>query len=85
MTCPRVLLYDTVREFFRGPDMTDAKPNQPSELPRSLEGHDIPAERLAAIRPLVADLAATALAVSRGLPFQADAADFVRVLEAEKD
>ena len=52
-------------------------------MPRSLEGHVIPPDRLAQILPLVADLAATALAVSRDLSFQADAADFVHVLETE--
>ncbi len=54
-------------------------------LPVSLEGHTIPEQRLAAIRPLVADLARSMLAVSADLPFQADAADFVRVLESEGD
>ena len=52
-------------------------------LPKSLEGHAIPEERLASIRPLVVALAETALKVSRELPFQADAADFVAVLERE--
>lgn len=52
-------------------------------LPTSLEGHTIPEQRLAAIRPVAADLARSMLAVSQGLPFQADAADFVRVLETE--
>ena len=54
-----------------------------TDLPKSLDGHTIPDARLAAIRPLVASLAETALAVSQQLPFQADAADFVRVLETE--
>ena len=52
-------------------------------LPTSLEGHTIPEQRLAAIRPVAADLARSMLAVSQGLPFQADAADFVRVLKTE--
>jgi hypothetical protein len=49
----------------------------------SLEGHVVPKERLELIRPHVAALAATALAVSDELPLQADAADFVAVLERE--
>jgi hypothetical protein len=62
-------------------------PTKPGEaaLPASLEGHTIPEQRLAAIRPLVADLSRAMLAVSQTLPFQADAADFVRVLETEGD
>lgn len=52
-------------------------------LPKSLEGHSVPEERLAQIQPLVAELAKTALAISQELPFQADAADFIAVLEAE--
>ncbi len=66
--------------------MPEAKsPGADTALPKSLEGHTIPEERLAQIRPLVAELAKTALAVSRELPFQADAADFIGVLEAEAD
>jgi hypothetical protein len=52
--------------------------------PASLTGHDVPAERLAMVLPHVRTLAETALAVSDQLPLQADAADFVAVLEAEE-
>lgn len=62
--------------------MPDSKPADKA-MPKSLEGHTIPEERLASIRPLVTVLAETALKVSRELPFQADAADFVAVLERE--
>ena len=62
-----------------------SKPSTDAALPTSLQGHAIPELRLAAIRPLVADLARSMLAVSQDLPFQADAADFVRVLETEGD
>lgn len=64
--------------------MSDNKTPQ-APLPTSLEGHVIPEQRLATIRPLVADLSRSMLAVSQSLPFQADAADFVRVLETEGD
>ena len=64
--------------------MPDPKAGEPA-LPTSLEGHTIPEQRLSAIRPLVADLARSMLAVSQSLPFQADAADFVRELENERD
>lgn len=60
-----------------------AEPQPPPPLPMSLEGHVVPKERLELIRPHVAALAATALAVSDELPLQADAADFVAVLERE--
>lgn len=52
-------------------------------LPQSLEGHTVPEDRLEQINLLVADLAKSALVVSRDLPFQADAADFIAVLERE--
>ncbi|MGH6814920.1 MAG: hypothetical protein ACREC6_04390 [Hyphomicrobiaceae bacterium] len=54
-------------------------------MPKSLEGHDVPQERLDLIRPHVAALSATALQVSDTLPLSADVADFVRTLEAEKE
>jgi hypothetical protein len=57
----------------------------PGGLPTSLEGHTIPEDRLAQIRAHTADLARTALAVSRELPFEADIADFVAVLEREAE
>jgi hypothetical protein len=63
--------------------MPDTKPDK-AELPRSIEGHTIPEPRLALIRPHVATLAETALAVSKELPFQADIGDFVAVLEKEE-
>lgn len=65
------------------------KPSAPKQaaaepaLPRSLDGHTIPPERLAMIGPHMALLAATALAVGNTLPLQADAADYARVLEEE--
>ena len=59
-------------------------PAEPQSRPVSLEGHDIPAERLALILPHVRLLAETALAVSNELPLQADAADFAATLEAEE-
>lgn len=52
-------------------------------LPKSLDGHTVPTERLELIAPHVALLSATALAVSNTLPLQADVTDYVRVLEAE--
>ena len=79
------LLYDWVAQTDVGPWMPVSQPKNDNEMPHSLEGHDIPEARLGVILPLVAELSKTALAVSRGLPFQADAADFVRTLEAEKD
>ncbi len=63
--------------------MSDANKAATEPLPKSLEGHSIPQERLAAIRPLIAGLSETMLTVSAALPFQADYADFVRVLEQE--
>ncbi len=60
-------------------------PTEPLALPKSLEGHTIPPERLELIEAHIAGLAATALAVSDELPLQADAGDFVAALEAEKD
>lgn len=62
--------------------MSETKPN-PSPLPKSLEGHEVPQERLDAILPHVAVLAAAALKVSDTLPLSADASDFVRELERE--
>ena len=57
---------------------------QASSIPTSLQGHDIPPERLAMIAPHIKALAETALGVSNELPLQADAADFVAILEAEE-
>lgn len=63
--------------------MTEAQRTPPS--PKSIEGHTVPPERMAMIEPHMAILAAAALEVSDMLPLQADAADFVAVLEAEAD
>ena len=52
-------------------------------LPKSLEGHTIPQERLELIAPHILALASTALAVSDTLPLSADVSDFIRVLESE--
>ena len=60
-------------------------PIEPPTLPKSLQGHAIPPERLELITPHMEGLAATALAVSDELPLQADAGDFVAVLEVEED
>jgi hypothetical protein len=60
---------------------TDPAPASPT--PTSLQGHDIPPERLALITPHIKALAETALAISNELPLQADAADFAATLEAE--
>ena len=60
--------------------MAESDPN----LPKSLEGHTIPKERLDLIAPFVAMLSETALKVSDTLPLEADFADFVRVLESEE-
>lgn len=62
--------------------MSEKKPEQ-SPLPKSLEGHEIPQERLDAILPHVAVLAAAALKVSDTLPLSADVSDFIRELERE--
>jgi len=62
--------------------MADTKKSSDA-LPKSLEGHTIPEERLTQIRAHAAELSVTALAVSKELPFQADFGDFVRVLESE--
>lgn len=52
--------------------------------PTSLQGHDVPPERLALILPHVRSLSETALAISDQLPLEADAGDFVATLEAEE-
>jgi hypothetical protein len=52
--------------------------------PASLTGHEVPPERMALITPHVRALAETALAISTGLPLQADAGDFAATLEAEE-
>lgn len=57
---------------------------KPSPLPASLEGHVVPPERMVLIEPHIEALAATALAVSDEVPLQADAGDFVAILEAEE-
>ena len=54
-----------------------------SKLPKSLEGHTIPQERLDIIIPFVEALSETARKVGDTLPLEADAADFIRVLESE--
>ena len=53
------------------------------KLPKSLEGHTVPKERLDLILLIIAALSETALKVSDTLPLSADGADFVRTLEAE--
>lgn len=53
------------------------------KLPKSLTGHTIPKERLDLIIPFVEELSETALKVGNTLPLQADAADYIRVLESE--
>lgn len=53
------------------------------KLPKSLEGHTIPMERLEIIIPFVDGLAETALKVGDTLPLEADASDYIRVLESE--
>ena len=62
--------------------MADAGTDQP-KLPKSLEGHTVPKERLELILPIIAALTETALKVGDTLPLSADSADFVRTLEAE--
>jgi hypothetical protein len=60
--------------------------DQPAELPplpKSLEGHTVPNERLELISLHMQALADTALRVSETLPLGADAYDFIRVLETE--
>jgi hypothetical protein len=54
------------------------------KLPKSLEGHTLPQERLEVILPFVEALSETALKVSDTLPLEADPADFIRVLESEE-
>ncbi len=44
----------------------------------------VPPERMVLIEPHIEALAATALAVSDEVPLQADAGDFVAILEAEE-
>jgi hypothetical protein len=71
------------------PERAPAVPNNPelsqaSRIPTSLQGHDVPPERVALIGPHIKSLAETALAISNELPLQADAADFVATLEAEE-
>jgi hypothetical protein len=61
----------------------EEKPATMPPLPKSLEGHTIPKERLELILPHMLALANTALAVSDTLPLGADASDFIRVLETE--
>ncbi len=65
--------------------MLTKPPAAPALLPQSLQGYDIPEERLALIRPHMAALAATALAVSDDLPLQADGGDFAATLDAEQE
>lgn len=54
------------------------------KLPKSLEGHIVPKERLELILPFVQGISETALKVGDTLPLEADAADFLRVLESEE-
>lgn len=53
------------------------------KLPKSLEGHMIPKERLELIVPIIDALAETARKVGDTLPLGANEADFIRVLERE--
>lgn len=62
--------------------MAEKPPELPS-LPKSLEGHTIPTERLELIHLHILALASTALRISDALPLGADVSDFIRVLEAE--
>lgn len=52
-------------------------------VPKSLDGREIPRERLEQIAAHMAMLAETALAVSNTLPLQADGGDFVAVMDRE--
>jgi hypothetical protein len=63
---------------------TNSPPAPAASLTTSLQGYDIPPERLALITPHIKALAETALSISNALPLQADAADFVATLEAEE-
>ena len=53
------------------------------KLPKSLDGHSIPQERLDLIFPIIDALADTALKVNDTLPLGANEADFIQVLETE--
>lgn len=53
------------------------------KLPKSLEGHSIPQERLDLILPIMDALAETALKVNDTLPLGVNEADFFSVLESE--
>lgn len=69
--------------------MPDDKPTPESPkreaMPRSLDGHVVPPERLAAIGEHMAVLSATALAVNDTLPLQADAGDFAAEMDKEAE
>jgi hypothetical protein len=56
---------------------------QSPTMPKSLEGHTIPKERLDVVLPFVSMLSETAVRIGDTLPLEADPADFVRVLESE--
>jgi hypothetical protein len=56
----------------------------PAPLSKSLEGYTIPKERLDLIPPHILALSRTALRVSETLPLNAEASDFIRVLETER-
>jgi hypothetical protein len=60
-------------------------PDPPLPQPLSLAGHTVPADRLAIIRAHVDALARTAREVSDKLPLEADAYDFIRILETEEN
>jgi len=62
--------------------MADTGADRP-KLPRSLDGHTVPQERLDIILPFVEALAETAVKVGDTLPLDADASDMIRVLESE--
>lgn len=62
--------------------MADTGVDSP-KLPRSLDGHTIPKERLDIILPFVEALSETAVKVGDTLPLDADASDMIRVLESE--
>lgn len=53
-------------------------------LPESLQGHEVPDERLALIRTHVTMLAETARTVSDRLPLGADGYDVIAVLERKE-
>lgn len=66
-------------------DTPKPESQKPAPMPRSLEGHVVPPERLAAIGEHMAVLSATALAVNDTLPLEADAGDFAAQMDKEAE